>query len=145
MTAESTRHEKSNCTALDVQLPRDDPGDVEHVFDNCACSLPLRAMTSMAWRDAVGRQLFGFQDLHPPENRVERRTQLVREGREEFILVPAGFVGCFQTSDLGLLPGGHVPADARQPRRRACSCSTRPLPSSHRMAPAWVTIRYSTS
>ena len=79
---------------------------------SCACSLALRPMTSMAWRIALGREAAALQHLHPAEDRVQRRPQLVRQRGEEFVLQAARFFGGGEPRELGFLAPRDHHADA---------------------------------
>ena len=50
------------------------------------------AFTRLTLLVTVGQRA-GLQHVHPPDDRVERRAQLMRCGGEEFVLEVTGFFG----------------------------------------------------
>ena len=73
---------------LDVQLARDDTGDVQQVLDDLGLSTRVSLDGfQRAPRGAVVETLLA-EELHPPENRLQGRAQLVREHGEELVLRP---------------------------------------------------------
>ncbi len=57
-----------------------------------ACACALRSMRSSACFDFLLRQLAAAQQVHPADDGVERRAQLVRQRREEFVLQAIGLL-----------------------------------------------------
>jgi len=98
-----------------VELARDDAGDVEEIFDE------LRQHTGVALDHlgpaarARGIERARAEQAHPPEDRVQRCPELVRERRQEFVLGAIGLVQLaprvFQITDDDLV-GAHVAQDA---------------------------------
>ncbi len=67
----------------------------------CACARALRAMTSRPSRTCARVRMLGEEHVRPPENRVERRAQLVGQRREEVVLQRAGSLQLFARDPLG--------------------------------------------
>ncbi len=97
---------------LDLELAGDDARDVEDVLDQLRLRLGVAADDVDGLPGAVGRQRAGEQHLHPAEDGVERRAQLVRQRREEIVLQPARLFGRGQAGVLGLLARGDDQTDA---------------------------------
>jgi hypothetical protein len=78
---------------VQAQLAVDDPGDVEQVLDELAlhARVALDGLQGTAGGDAVEAR--GAQGHRPAEHRVQRRAQLVRQGRQELVLHPVGGLG----------------------------------------------------
>ena len=67
-------------------LPRDDARDVEQIVDELGLRRALRSMTSRApagWSPGPSRSR---AHVHPADDRLERRAQLVRQHGEELVL-----------------------------------------------------------
>ena len=78
---------------VETDLARDDPGDVEHVLDD----LGQRGGIAL---ERLEPALGLLADEHPtaqqpgvPDDRVQRRAELVRQHREELVLQPIGLAG----------------------------------------------------
>ena len=93
----------------------------------------MRLQLSVARDDVDGvthalvRHIARLQDLHPAQNRVEWRPQLVRERCEEFVLQAARLFSGGDTRELHFLAWRDVPAHAGQPRRPATLVFDTPL------------------
>ena len=105
------------------------PGDYTRDIEQIGGELGLYAGAAFDRRQRtlalLLRQLAGLDQLYPPEERVERRTQLVRERREELVFQPIRlvrlavelFVLANQTPQplLGLLQLGDVQKGPHRP------------------------------
>ena len=87
--ASITAH-RSTDAGLELQLAGDDARDVEHVLDQARLGprVPLEARERALDDLRVPRR--HAQNLQPAEDGVERRAQLVRERREELVLLAVG-------------------------------------------------------
>ncbi len=57
------------------------------------CAVALRMIVSIAATDLVGSELAALEQVGPPDDRGQRRPQLVRQGRQELVLHAAGRLG----------------------------------------------------
>ena len=80
---------------LDVEAEgsRDDPREVEQVLDELGLDLGIPVDRVEALLDVLVVELAGTEQSRPADDGVERGPQLVREGREELVLHPAGHLG----------------------------------------------------
>src|SRR5688572_20549816 len=78
---------------LEGDLAAHDAGNVEQVLDEPA--LRARVAIDRLYRALASGivELAGTQQRDPPEDRVQRRAQLVRHRRQEFVLQPRQFLG----------------------------------------------------
>jgi len=85
---------------VELHFPRDDAAHVEQVRDD----LRLHSCVALDGLDAAEMvfavRLQALEESRPAEDRVERRAQLVRDRREEFILEPAHALGFFARGSL---------------------------------------------
>ena len=59
-------------------------------FTSCACAWALRSISSSACWRAPFAEMVVEQHARPPENDVQRRAQLVRQGRQELVFQAVG-------------------------------------------------------
>ena len=93
---------------LDVEPegPRNDPGDVEQVLDELRLNLGVPVDRVQPLLDVVLVELARSEESGPSDDGVEGSSQLVREGRQELILHPAGRLGFGARILRGLIQGG---------------------------------------
>ena len=75
---------------VQAHFARDDPGDIENVLHHLreGGGIPLDGLECSL--EFVRCQHAGAQHPRVPEDRIERRAQLVRQGREELVLEAIG-------------------------------------------------------
>ena len=122
---DETLHAKRG--ALDIELARDDSRDVEDVLDELRLQLAVAGDDVDGVTHPLGRHIARLQHLHPAENRVQRRAQLVRERREEFVLQAARLFGGGEARELRFLAWRDDHAHAGQAHRPAMLVFDAPL------------------
>ena len=97
---------------------RNDPGHVEQLVDQPR--LPLRVVVDRigsARSRLASSSVFRAQHVGPAEDRVERRAQLVGDGREELILQAIAFLGARRAPRARARAAACVPLRAASIRR----------------------------
>ena len=77
---------------VQAELARDDAGHVEQVFDQLSQEAGVTLDHLRAPAGAGGIERPGSEKAHPSQDGVERRAELVRKRREEFVLGAVGRV-----------------------------------------------------
>jgi hypothetical protein len=77
------------------ELPRENARHVEEIFDEAQLSQCAPFDGRQARGGGLGVELAGAQHLRPRQDRGQRRTQLVREDREESVFRSIRRLGCF--------------------------------------------------
>ena len=87
-------HDQRQFHGLHVQpdLPRDDPGDIEDVFDDLRQPRRVPFECFEAADRLLARENAAAQKPRVSDNRIERRPQLVREHGEKLVLDPVGIL-----------------------------------------------------
>ena len=113
-SAASTTGAEVDRRGSEPELAGDDARDVEQVLDELGLR-PRVALDGLerARRSARGVELAAAEQLRPAEHGVERRAQLVRDGRQELVL------------DAGWPPRPRRAPSCSRPSSRARSSSTR--------------------